>query len=152
MVWKDLCNSGIAIEIDASPQFLVVVRHVINCLAHHLGFSEKETLQLEVCIDEACSNSIQAIREMEGEQPYTKVRVELLIDSECLRVKVHDRGKDFSTKFNKAVPLTDFSDRTKMRGYGLQIIKTLMDDVQYQHQPEFGNSLQLIKYFTRTQS
>jgi len=120
----------------------------MNCLANHLGIPEKEALQLEICIDEACANSIQAIRDIEGNNPSTKVRIEVKICVESLRITVRDKGKDFSTSFNKAVPLSDFSDRTKKRGYGLQIIKTLMDDVQYQHEPEMGNSLHLVKYFS----
>ncbi len=148
MAWEEFCNSGIAIEIDACPQYLVVVRHVVNCLAHHLGLPEKDALQLEICVDEACANSIQAIRDMEGKNPLTKIRLEVDVCSECLRINILDKGKDFSNSFRRAVPLSDITDRTRRRGYGLQIIKTLMDDVQYQYEPELGNSLQLVKYFS----
>ena len=138
--------SEIAIEFTAQPNMLVVVRQLVNCMAEHGGFSANDAMQLELCVDEACSNSIRAILEKEGPSPVTKVRVEFKLQTTRLCISVHDSGNDFTHHFQKAVAISDNCDMTKRRGYGLQIIKTFMDEVHYVHEPEVGNRLHLTKY------
>jgi len=140
-------NADITIEISAHLQYLALVRSFANCLAKHLNLSAEEAVQLEMCLDEACANSIEAIRELEGECPLTKVRIDVEIKKDHFRITVQDNGKDFSQNFREALPLCPSSDRTRKRGYGLQIIKTLMDEVHYIHDPQAGNRLHLVKFF-----
>ena len=137
----------LSLEITAQPEFLSVVRTFVGCLSRELHFSDQETSQLELCIDEACANSIGAIQEVEGPVPKTRLRLEFTVGNNFLKITVQDSGKDFSQNFHKALPMSDITDRTRMRGYGLQIIKTFMDDVQYVRDPSHGNFLHLIKYF-----
>ncbi|MDX9755359.1 MAG: ATP-binding protein [bacterium] len=143
-------KQDISLEITAQPQYLSVIRHFISCLAQELNFSTEEALQLEMCVDEACANSICAIHDKEGPEPKTKVKVDILIDPSSLKITIHDSGKDFSPHFQKALPIDEHTDRTQFRGYGLQIIKTFMDDVQYDRDPAAGNHLHMIKYFSES--
>ncbi|MEW6236812.1 MAG: ATP-binding protein [Candidatus Omnitrophota bacterium] len=143
-------NADISIEISAHLQYLALVRSFANCLAKHLNLAAEEAVQLEMCLDEACANSIEAIREVEGEHPRTKVRIDVEIKNDHFRITIHDNGKDFSRNFAEALPLCPSSDRTRTRGYGLQIIKTLMDEVHYVHDPQAGNRLHLVKFFARS--
>ena len=140
-------NHDLSLEITAQPQFLTVIRLFVGCLVKEMNFSEQEAIQLELCVDEACANSIDAIQEKEGPEPTTRLHVDFTISDEYLKISVQDIGKDFTQSFQKALPMSEKTDRTQMRGYGLQIIKTFMDDVQYIHDPSLGNTLHLIKYF-----
>ena len=141
----------IAIEFTAHPEFLVIVRHMVGCLAEHAGFSAEDAMQLVLCVDEACSNSIQAIQEKEGSRPKTKVRLVIQNQPTCICFSVHDSGSDFTHHFEKAVALPEGMECAKKRGYGLQIIKTFMDEVHYVHHPEAGNHLRLTKYLPTAQ-
>jgi serine/threonine-protein kinase RsbW len=139
--------SDLSIDITAQPYCLSIIRHFIGCIATELHFTPENALQLELCVDEACANSISAIHAAEGNQPQSRLHVEVHINSTFIKITVHDSGHDFMQKFKKALPLSDETDRTQKRGYGLKIIKTFMDDVQYVHEPSTGNRLHLIKYF-----
>lgn len=141
----------IAIEIAPNARNLAIVRHFICSLAFDLKLSNEEALQLEMCVDEACSNSIEGIRKREGKEASSFVRIEISIKANAIHLVIRDCGYDFSNAFDKASPLHDFSDRTRKRGYGLQIIKTFMDVVDYMYDPEFGNILHLVKYISHAQ-
>ena len=135
------------IEFVPKANYLVLLRQLMNFLAEYLGFDENEALQLEMCLDEACSNSINAIEET-GDCSQ-KIRIEIEIGETSLRIVVIDAGKNFSHHFEKACPLTEDTDLTMRRGYGLKIIKTFMDEVQYIHHPGVGNQLHLTKYLSK---
>lgn len=141
-------HPDIVIEIAPNARNLAILRHFIASLARDLKLSSEEALQLEMCIDEACANSIEGIRLREGDSTDSCVRIELKMESSAIHIVIQDCGQDFSQAFFKATPLHDFTDRTRNRGYGLQIIKTFMDVVDYVHDPQAGNRLYLVKYFT----
>lgn len=119
---------------------------MVNSLSNDLGFSEQDAMQLEMAVDEACANSIASIQEKEGDTPETKVRLEISVQQHCLRLAIVDSGNNFREQYEKAVPFHEETDRTRERGYGLQIIKTFMDEVHYIHDPNYGNKLILTKY------
>ncbi len=145
---KSLENGpDLALEFKAEPQNLVLIRNFIGCLAKHLDLTPEEALQLEICVDEACANSVDGIRAVEGNQPITNVRLGFRFQEEGIELTIQDGGQDYSLHFYNAYPLDDKTDRTRKRGYGLQIIKKLMDEVVYEYDPETGNRLYLRKFF-----
>lgn len=138
--------ADLAIEISADSRWLLLVREYVNLLARQLDLTHEEALQLEMCVDEACSNSIHAVQKLHADPDKCKVRLELRLADEHIRVTVIDCGGDFSEHFHNALPMTGLTDRTRKRGYGLQIIKTLMDEVSYEHDPHHGNRLHFTKF------
>lgn len=144
------CKTGrtpdIALEIVPKSNYLILLRQLMNCLAHELRISEKDASQLEMCLDEACANSIDAMNRHGILHP---VRVEVELEDHCVRFTICDNGNDYSHHFHQAQPMDETADRTQRRGYGLRIIKTLMDEVDYSYDPEMGNRLLLVKYLTR---
>ncbi len=137
---------AVTLEVPPYPDNLVIVRMMVGLIAEALGFAETETLQLELSVDEACANSIAAMQENGVEETVPGVRVEIAIEERCLQIAIIDRGRNFSEHFERALPFHEGTDRTRKRGYGLQIIKTLMDEVQYIHEAGIGNKLVLTKY------
>ena len=145
---QDITDNDIAIDISSYAKNLRIVRHFFGALAKDLEFSDEEALQIELCVDEVCANSIEGIRKREGDAPHSRVRIELKVNHDALHIVVLDKGGDFSQAFQKAEPLHDFTDRTHKRGYGLPIIKTFMDEIDYQYDSQSGNRLHLIKRIT----
>lgn len=142
-------NPDVTVEIAARLHHLVHLRHLVYCMAEDLGFSAADATQLEMCVDEACSNSIRAIQDKEGENAKTKVRIDFHFQSNGICITIYDNGSDFSNFFENAEVLTEIFDCKRRRGYGLQIIKTFMDEVRYVHTPEVGNRLRLTKYLPK---
>jgi anti-sigma regulatory factor (Ser/Thr protein kinase) len=140
----------IRIEIPASTHYLVLVRQFISSLAHEIGFMSGDVAKIELALDEACSNSIRAIREVEGDCPRTRLQLQVETDKRRLAITVRDNGNDFSHHFNSEIALDDLVGNMRTSGYGLRIIKTCMDEVLYEHQPGLGNLLRLVKYVGRS--
>lgn len=136
----------IRIELPASTHYLVLVRHFISSLAHQIGFMSADIAKIELALDEACSNSIRAICETEGDCPTTRLQLEIEADKRRLAINIRDNGSDFSRHFNSETPLEDLVGSMRTSGYGLRIIKTCMDEVVYEHRPGSGNLLRLVKY------
>lgn len=136
----------IALEIVPKSNYLILLRNLLNCLAQQLQLSDEDSGLLEMCLDEACANSIDAMNRNGVPHP---VRVEVEIKDNCVCFTVCDNGHDYSHHFQQAKPMDNLTDRTKRRGYGLRIIKTLMDEVDYSYDPQMGNRLYLVKYLTR---
>lgn len=146
---KQFPQPDITIDIYPNSQFLCIVRQFINAIAHNFGLTDEESLQIEMCVDEACANSIEHMKKKPLRAGNSCVKIGVKIDKRQLHIMIQDRGDDFTEHFQKAAPFTEISDRTRKRGYGLQIIKTFMDEVHYFHSPEQGNLLYLIKNISR---
>lgn len=139
----------LALEIAAQPEWLGMVRQFISLISTNLGLNMEDSVQLEMSVDEACANSIEGMQSLKLPEHSCRVRIEVDIDEESVSITITDQGHDFTEHFHKARPLHHETDRTRRRGYGLQIIKTFMDDVHYEHDGNKGNRLRLIKYLPR---
>lgn len=94
---------------------------------------------VELCVSEACTNAIKYGLSGEKEDVislYFQIHVDKLV------IKVQDKGKGFNLK---NLPDPDIESLPE-RGYGLYIIRSKMDDVQYS-KTEKGNFLTMIKFF-----
>ncbi len=94
---------------------------------------------VELCVSEACTNAIKYGMSCEMEDVitlYFQIHVDKLI------IKVQDKGTGFN--LNK-LPDPDIKSHPE-RGYGLYIIRSKMDDVQYS-KTDNGNFLTMIKLF-----
>ncbi|MFH1742748.1 MAG: ATP-binding protein [bacterium] len=140
----------VRMELPASTHYLVLVRQFISSLAHQVGFIGSDVAKIELALDEACSNSIRAIRKAEGNNPTTRLQLEIECDTQSIAISVWDNGSDFSQHFENQTPLEARIGNMQTSGYGLQIIKTCMDQVIYKHLPGTGNLLRLVKYVEQT--
>ncbi len=138
----------IVIEIPARLDYLVLVRHFICSYAQHVGFDLENVNKIELALDEACANSIRAIQQCEGGAPETLLRLEITQTPNAMSIIVIDNGQCFVEDFERRVSIQDMVKNFKTCGYGLQIIKSCMDDVQYEHLPQEGNRLSLTKFLS----
>jgi anti-sigma regulatory factor (Ser/Thr protein kinase) len=141
----NISHFDVKIEIPLDATKLAVIRQFINVLALDVGFSYQEALQVEMCVDEACANSIEGTLKNQQSTSIQSVFVSITIEHPELHIVIQDGGEDFTRQFQNAEPLSEVTDRYKKRGYGLQIIKKFMDEVSYVHDPEQGNFLHVVK-------
>ncbi|MDY7041920.1 MAG: ATP-binding protein [Chloroflexota bacterium] len=107
-----------------------------------LGLSgyEKAAYNVQLAVHEAATNII--------EHAYGGVadgRVEFVLRSRgsCLEIEINDHGEGFD--FN-SIPSPSLIGPQE-RGYGIFLIKNLVDEVSYQSDPVAGNRLRLVKHF-----
>ena len=94
---------------------------------------------VELCVSEACTNAIKYGRSVERED---MISLYFQVHPDKLVIKVQDKGAGFNLN---NLPDPDLESLPE-RGYGLYIIRSKMDDVQYS-QTEKGNFLTMVKSF-----
>jgi serine/threonine-protein kinase RsbW len=94
---------------------------------------------VELCVSEACTNAIKYGGSRERED---NISLYFEIHEDKLIIKVQDKGMGFNLNDLPEPDIESLPDR----GYGLYIIRSKMDDVQYS-QTKKGNFLTMIKSF-----
>ena len=117
---KDIIN----ITIPRKPDYISLARLTTSGIAYSMGLNVDDIEDIKVSIGEACVNSLM----LSGNQEISLV---FEIDEERLSIKVTD--------VKESIP--EELDERKERELGLLIIKSLMDEVNFN---EYG--IEMIKY------
>ena len=124
-------------QIPSDTKYLAAIGSLVEALVGirepSLGFS------LQLALTEAVAN---AIKHGTRSPATDDVGIDLFLDAQAVRIRVHDHGPGFDLE-NVSVPdANELSDH----GRGLQIIRALVDSLSYGPTPA-GNTLEMIKFF-----
>ncbi len=129
--------------------FLRHIRQFIVQLAEDVSFSEEEVSQIEIAVDEACSNIIEHAYnhstdfDKEGKKIY--VRVEIY--KHGIKIVVGDRGKGIQPHhIHRTKNLKQYKTSRYHRGLGTYIITNFMDDVLFHTEEGYGTTVEMFKY------
>ena len=138
-------DKKIEIHIPSVPGFEKVAMESAASVARGMGFSGDRIEDLKTAVAEACINAMEHGNRMDAE---TKVGVTLTIGDAKLQVDVQDQGKGGG---EVATPDVDvkMEGKEKTRGWGIFLIKSLMDDVQFGAAPEGGGLVRMIIHLDR---
>jgi serine/threonine-protein kinase RsbW len=130
------------IELSSSPRLLQVVRAVVGQCGHLLHLEAEETHRLKAAVDEACAN---IIRHSYGGDPTQRIAITFTLSETRLEIVLRDHGrKPDPARLHPKPP-----DTRHPGGLGLPLIRSVMDEVEYDlDQPE-GTALRLVKYLRR---
>lgn len=110
-------------------------------LARLMGFSDDRIEDLMTAVEEACINAIEHGNQ---ENSNVKVLVELIVDDSKLQVDVHDRGKGIPSNIQKPDIDAKIAGKQSARGWGLFLIQNLMDEVEFDWNPETGGVTRMV--------
>lgn len=122
---------------------LAEIREYVGKSAKNAGFNEKDIYEVELAVDEACSNIIE--HAYGGED---KGEIECTCDVQKngdLVVQLTDHGRPFDPV---DVPDPNFSvdlAKLKSRGAGMFLMRKMMDEISYHFHIGEGNTLVLVK-------
>jgi serine/threonine-protein kinase RsbW len=102
------------------------------------GFPEDEVRQLGLVVSEACANVVEHAYDGRSGNP---IDLTLVIDDRGLTLSIRDVGAPFDAD-NYAPP--DLS-APQEGGYGVHIIRSVMDSVRYDTSETTGTTLTLVK-------
>ena len=119
--------------------------------AARAGLAEPDKFHVELACDEACTNIIEHAYGGEG---IGNIVVHWAVEGNKFVITLYDNGRSFNPS-NVANPPLPTSNKTQSKeelisnlkagGLGIHFMRKLMDDVQYQFDPNLGNSLTMIK-------
>jgi serine/threonine-protein kinase RsbW len=110
-------------------------------LARLMGFSDDRIEDLMTAVEEACINAIEHGNQ---ENSNVNVLVELIADDSKLQVDVHDQGKGIPRNIQKPDIDAKIARKQSPRGWGLFLIQSLMDEVEFDWNPETGGVTRMV--------
>jgi serine/threonine-protein kinase RsbW len=110
--------------------------------ARQAGLNEHETYQVDLAVDEACCNIIDHAYGGEG---LGEMTCSIEIHPDKLTVILMDRGRPFDPSKVPDPQLDAPLEKVKRRGAGFYLMRKIMDELHFEHTPEGGNVLVLVK-------
>jgi len=135
------------LKVSGSTENLEVIREFIHRLASKAGFNEDDASQIELAVDEACTNSIKHAYRY-NQQHFLEITVYL--DPVKIEVVVSDKGPGFDVSAIPEPDLKAFAMQAKSGGLGIHLMRTLMDEVHFSFHPGKKNQVSLIKYLEKS--
>lgn len=130
--------------VPGSPNSLAVIRWVVTRLAKAAGLSDDEVDQIEIAVDEACTNVIDHAYGALATKP--PIVLEMQAGEGQFVVDVIDTGKSFEFDEYKQPKFPDHWNEGNVRGVGLYLIHQCMDKVEYDKVSGDKNRMRLIKH------
>ena len=109
-------------------------------VAREMGFSDDRVEDLKTAVSEACINAIEHGNKFDLN---SKVGIMLSADDSSLEVTIHDEGNGIDpSKIPKEIQ--DANGFPKRRGYGMFLIRNLVNEMSYASEPGKGNDVRMI--------
>jgi serine/threonine-protein kinase RsbW len=135
---------AVELEIPARAEFVALARLVVSSVAlSRRELADDRIDDLKLAVSEACTNAIEAHGAIDVQERVT-VRCEESDDR--LEVLVEDHGAGFDpTTLPEHPPVTDPERLNFERGLGIPLIRSLVDEVNFETSDE-GTAVRLTIY------
>jgi serine/threonine-protein kinase RsbW len=131
------------LEVPAQPAFVGVARSVVAAVASAIdGIDDDRLEDLRVAVSEACTNAVEAHRRDAVDE---RIVVRCTSTADHLEVCIEDSGDGFDPD---SLPDTPDPDSLSERGWGIQLIEALVDDVTFRRTAG-GTAVDLVVRFDR---
>ncbi len=135
-------HSNYTLSVPSSTQHLEDVRRFVEAHAVEADFPANDVEQLKIAVDEACTNIIK--HAYRGEDTH-RIDIEVLIEKDHFTVRIRDEGKTFHPETYKTPDILESIRSRRAGGYGVHIIRRLMDRVEYRTRGNM-NEVSLTKF------
>ena len=119
-------NPTVELKLPILKDMELVATHTSDVVAKHMNLSEEKSAEISMALIEACINAFEHSETKED------IYIHFIISDENLTIKVIDKGVGFDAS---AIELPNIDQKLtdeRKRGWGLMLIKELMDKVDYE--------------------
>ena len=117
------------LEIPAQPAFVGVARTVVTAVVTTVdGIADERLEDLRIAVSEACTNAVEA---HQADSVAQRVVLRCLVTDDVLEVRIEDSGGGFGPGDLDERSLNDPETMASERGWGIQLIRALVDDVAF---------------------
>lgn len=131
----------IEIRAPCRPEFVRMIRRAVADFAESSNVPRSQIAEIEVAASEAVTNIVRHAYPDSDSSGYP-VRVKCSHGRTGFTVEISDKGCGFRVPSGDAIPEVDL-DRDG--GYGIVIIKALMDSVDVKSEPKKGTRIRMTK-------
>lgn len=133
------------IVIPMTPDAELVAARALEQIGTNIGLGQETISQLQTALIEACINAI----EHSGSND-RKLTVKFVADGEKIELSVESPGRFFDLDRTAEPPLRDKARSDKKRGWGLKLMKKVMDQVKVERADDLTRVI-LIKNIKRNE-
>ncbi|MBL8190750.1 MAG: ATP-binding protein [Acidobacteria bacterium] len=130
------------LQVPSSTENLALIREFVTTIGRQATLSDEEINKLELAVDEACANVIEHAY---GHDITKDVSVRATFDDEKLKISVIDEGLGFDPAKVNQKSVDQLIHERRSGGLGIRLIKSLMDEVNYEIEPGQKNELHMTK-------
>jgi serine/threonine-protein kinase RsbW len=126
---------------QADVDQLGAIRDFVAEASRSLGAGERAVLDLQLAVDEICSNSVR--HGYGGREGQIEVTVERT--GQSIEVVIRDWGRAFDPAQVPQPALDIPLEQRSLGGLGLYLVRQVMDDVRFEFDEDRGNSVTMVK-------
>ncbi len=138
-------DNKIELHIPSVMGFEKIAMECAASVAKKMGFTENRIEDLKTAVAEACLNAIEHGNRMDTS---TKVGITLTVEGSRLQVSVKDQGKGLDKVVLPHIE-NKIEGKDQPRGWGIFLIKSLMNEVTFEPSPDGGNVTKMIIYLDK---
>ena len=131
--WRTDMAEGVLREgtlaLTMAPEMEIEASKTATAIAESIRMSPDRIDEVRMAVVEACINALEHSHASDGEV-FVTFQVLGDRDPEKLRIMVHDNGVGFSPDVIEEPTMADKLKAMRKRGWGLKIIRGLMDEVE----------------------
>lgn len=132
------------VRVPSDPKYLCMLRTVVQQFCLYAGLAREDSEMVTLAIDEACTNIIR--HTYEG-CPDRAIVLQCSLSNSDIVFELRDSGKQIDPGRMKARDLSEI----RPGGLGMHFIRTIMDGMQLEYDPQVGNILKLTKHIPAQQ-
>jgi serine/threonine-protein kinase RsbW len=128
----------LSLELPEDLSYIRITRILGRALLEHLQADKRDIDDIEILVGELCSN---VIRHAQSHDDHYHVVLEYF--SDLVKIIVEDRGSGFSFKDvpQAGTNRADFQGGERIGGYGMQLIQSLSDRLEFQRTDPHGTTV-----------
>ncbi len=113
----------------------LIAAHALEEIARRNNYRQKDINQMKTAVIEACINAAE-----HSHSPDRKIYQKFTVEEDRIIIEIANRGLRLTNKNAK-----EFVPTEGRRGWGLKLMKTLMDEVKFE-QTDDGTRISMVKY------
>jgi serine/threonine-protein kinase RsbW len=114
----------IELVIPIMPSMELAASKTAQAVADYLDLDEEKTAEVTMALIEACINAFE-----HGKGTDNNVYIKFILQEEALIIEIKDKGKGFDSAKVEMPEIEKKLHSKRKRGWGLQLMRELMDDV-----------------------
>ena len=139
-------KSEYKLRIPSQTDNLEIIREFVSRVASKVGFGVNDVEKIELAVDEACTNVIKHAYDKNPDKP---IDIIIKIDFNKFTIVITDHGKGFDPKKLKIPNMQEYLAELRVGGLGIYLMRSLMDEVNYDIKPGVRNKVTMVKYLVQ---
>ena len=136
----------VVVQTPGDISYLHRIREFIAGIATEVGIDQQEIDNIELAVDEACTNVIE--HGYVPDDPNKEITIRMEINTSKLVLTVIDHARPFNMLQYTPRDIKELEAEGRDGGLGIRLIKHIMDSIDYQIREDGHNELIMTKYFT----